>query len=415
MTQTSDATPTAVDRDLGGCPVIHLDVAPACPAGTYSRRADELRESSPSFFNTYGPGYWIFTRYEEVRDVYRDPDLFSSESITPWEPDPVYRFIPTQIDRPDHVQYRRILNPWFSPDAVQRVAPAARDLCRSLVEETAARGSCNFVREFALRFPTEVFLYMLGVPSTDADVFLPWVEDFFGGFGGDPAGQAGMVKALDGVRGYWAGVVEERRGEATPRDGDIAAHLIRSTFGDRLLTDTEILDMLVVLTLAGLDTVRASLGYLFLHLANNPDDRERLVDEPDLIPLAVEESLRYYTIIFGDGRKVTRDQEFYGRPLRKGDMVYALVAGANRDPREYEQADEFVLDRKGNHHFGFAGGPHRCLGIHLARREMQIAVEEWLRLIPEFRVAGSGDVLVERGGGAMMTLLDLPLEWEVAR
>lgn len=413
MTNITDSPVEPVDRDLGGCPVIHLDVAPACPAGTYAQKADELRESSPAFFNSYGPGYWIFTRYDEVRDIYRDPDLFSSESITPWEPDPVYRFIPTQIDRPDHVQYRRILNPWFSPDAVKRVAPVARDLCRTLVEETAARGSCNFVREFALRYPTEVFLFMIGVPPSDADLFAPWVEDFFAGFGGDPSGLEGMVAALDGIRQYWTDALEVRRAEATPRESDLASHLMGATFGDRSLTDTEILDMLVVLTLAGLDTVRASLGYLFWHLANSPDHRRRLIDEPDLIPLAVEESLRFYTIIFGDGRKVTRDEEFYGRRLKKGDMVYALVSGANRDPREYEAADEFILDRKGNHHFGFAGGPHRCLGIHLARRELQIAVEEWLRLIPDFRVT-AGDDLLERGGGAMTTLLDLPLEWEVA-
>ena len=413
MTETTDQRRKTVDRDLGGCPVIHLDVAPALPAGTYSKKADELREESPAFFNSYGPGYWIFTRYDEVRDVYRDPDLFSSESITPWEPDPVYRFIPTQIDRPDHVQYRRILNPWFSPDAINRVAPVARDLCRRLVEATAPKGRCNVVREFALRYPTEVFLYIIGVPPSDADLFLPWVEDFFAGFSGDPAGQEPMLKALGGIRQYWVDAVAERRTEESPREGDIASHLIHATFGDRPLTDPEILDMLVVLTLAGLDTVRASLGYLFLHLANNPDDRRRLIDEPELIPLAIEESLRFYTIIFGDGRKVTRDEEFYGRQLKKGDMVYALVSGANRDPREYEQADAFVLDRKGNHHFGFAGGPHRCLGIHLARREMQIALEEWLRLIPDFRVA-SGAGLVERGGGAMTSLLELPLEWEVA-
>jgi cytochrome P450 len=324
----------------------------------------------------------------------------------------VYRFIPTQIDRPDHVQYRRILNPWFSPDAVNNVAPAARELCRTLVEETAPRGRCNVVSEFALRFPTEVFLYMLGVPPSDADLFLPWVEDFFGGFSGDPSRQEAMVQALGGIRGYWERVLEDRRGDEAPRAGDIASHLVFAMFGDRPLTDTEILDMLVVLTLAGLDTVRASLGYLFLHLAQNPEDRRRLIEEPELIPAAVEESLRFYTIIFGDGRKVTRDVEFYGRQLKKGDMVYALVSGANRDPREYEQADEFVLDRKGNHHFGFAGGPHRCLGIHLARREMQIAIEEWLRLIPDFRPADAA--LVERGGGAMMSILDLPLEWDVA-
>jgi cytochrome P450 len=410
VTQESSTTP---DRDLGGCPVIHLDVAPALPAGSYLRKADELREKSSAFFNSYGPGYWIFTRYDEVRDIYRDPDLFSSESITPWEPEPVYRFIPTQIDRPDHVQYRRILNPWFSPDAVNRMTPVARDLCRRLVEETAPKGTCNFVSEFALRYPTEVFLSMIGVPPSDADLFLPWVEDFFGGFSGDRAGLEPMVKALEGIRQYWNDVVAERRQDDAPREGDIASHLIHATFDERPLTDTEILDMLVVLTLAGLDTVRASLGYLFLHLANNSDDRRRLIEDPALIPLAVEESLRFYTIIFGDGRKVTRDAEFYGRQLKKGDMVYALVSGANRDPREYEQADEFVLDRKGNHHFGFAGGPHRCLGIHLARREMQVALEEWLRLIPDFRIAAGGG-LVERGGGAMTSLLDLPLEWEVA-
>jgi cytochrome P450 len=404
---------TTPDRDLGGCPVIHLDVAPALPAGSYLRKADELREESPAFFNSYGPGYWIFTRYDEVRDIYRDPDLFSSESITPWEPEPVYRFIPTQIDRPDHVQYRRILNPWFSPDAVNRITPVARDLCRRLVEETAPKGTCNFVRDFALRYPTEVFLSMIGVPPSDADLFLPWVEDFFGGFSGDPSGLEPMVKALEGIRQYWTDVVADRRQDDAPREGDIASHLIHATFDERLLTDTEILDMLVVLTLAGLDTVRASLGYLFLHLANTPNDRRRLIEDPALIPLAVEESLRFYTIIFGDGRKVTRDADFYGRQLKKGDMVYALVSGANRDPREYEQADEFVLDRKGNHHFGFAGGPHRCLGIHLARREMQVALEEWLRLIPDFHTA-TGAGLVERGGGAMTSLLDLPLEWGVA-
>jgi cytochrome P450 len=412
VSQTQEST-TAPDRDLGGCPVIHLDVSPPAPAGSYSLKADELREESPAFFNSYGSGYWIFTRHDEVRDIYRDPDLFSSESITPWEREPVYRFIPTQIDRPDHVLYRRILNPWFSPDAVNRIAPAARDLCRTLVAETAPKGRCNVVRDFALRYPTEVFLTMIGVPAKDADLFLPWVEDFFGGFSGDPAGLEPMVKALEGIREYWTAVVAERRLDETEREGDLASHLVHAgQFGDRPLTDTEVLDMLVVLTLAGLDTVRASLGYLFLHLANTPDDRRRLTEDPELIPPAVEESLRFYTIIFGDGRKVTRDAEFYGRQLKKGDMVYALVSGANRDPREYEQADKFVLDRKGNHHFGFAGGPHRCLGIHLARREMQIAVEEWLRLIPDFRVAeGSG--LVERGGGAMTSLLDLPLEWEV--
>jgi cytochrome P450 len=413
VTETIYDAAKPADRDIGACPVIHADFSEAKAACRYLELADELRESSPAFFNTFAQGYWVFTRHDAVKEIYQKPDLFSSESITPWEPNPVYRFIPTQIDRPDHVHYRRILNPWFSPDAVERISPMARDLCRRLVAETALQGQCDFTVTFALRYPTEVFLTMIGAPYEDADLFVPWVEDFFAGFSGDPAGQDRMVKALGGIHEYWAKVLEERRGEAEPRDWDLASHLMRAMFGDRLLKDTEILDMLQVLTLAGLDTTRATLGYMFLHLATHDDDRRRLIDQPELIPLAVEECLRYYTIIFGDGRKVTQDMEFHGCQLKKGDMVYALVAGANRDPREYEQADEFVVDRKGNHHFGFAGGPHRCLGIHLARRELQIAVDEWLKVIPDFRIA-TADALSERGGGSMTNLFSLPLEWEVA-
>lgn len=398
-------------RVPSGCPVIHLDVAPALEVGSYWRKADELRETSQAFFNTMAQGYWMFTRYEQVRDIYQHPELFSSESITPWEPEPVYRFVPTQIDPPDHSKYRQLLSRWFAPAAVNQAGPATREICRRLVAELAPRGECDFVSEFGMRYPTEVFLTVLGLPPSDADLFVPWVEDFFRGFGGDLAQQEAMVRALAEIRQYWADALDERRGEPTPREGDLASHLLHASVDGERLGDTVTLDMLTVLVLAGLDTTRGQLGYLFKHLAANPDDRRRLVAEPELIPAAVEETLRLYTIIFGDGRKVTRDTEFHGCPLRKGDMVYGLVSGANRDPRVYDRADEFLIGRKANTHLGFAAGPHRCLGAHLARREMQIAVEEWLRIVPDFRLATQAPLL-ERGGGAMMTLLSLPLAWE---
>jgi cytochrome P450 len=404
----------AVDRDLGGCPVMHRDFAPEQAAGWHWEMGDQLRETSPVYFNTFAQGYWVFTRHDAVRDIYKTPDLFSSESITPWEPNPIYRFVPTQIDAPDHIKYRRIVNPWFSPRAMDAAEPAMRALCRQLVEDVAAEGECNFVAEFGLRFPTEAFLSVAGIDTSDADLFVTWVEDFFSGFGGDPAGLDAMGKALDGIREYWVAALAERRDEPDPRAGDLASHLLNSTFDDRPLTDAELLDMLTVLVLAGLDTTRATLGYIFWHLATNPEHRRRLVDEPELIPTAVEEALRYYPIVYGDGRKVTRDAEFYGVQLKQGDMVYALVSGANRDPRAYERADEFVLDRKRNNHMGFANGPHRCLGMHLARRELQIAVQEWLRVIPDFHIA-TGEELIERGGGSMMTLTRLPLVWEATR
>jgi cytochrome P450 len=407
------ATPASpVERDLGGCPVMHQDFSSAQPAGCHWKLAKDLREGSPVYFNTFAQGYWIFTRHDAVRDMYKHPEIFSSESITPWQPDPIYRFVPTQIDAPDHIKYRRILNPWFSPRAIDDAEERMRALCRSLVEDVASSGGCDFVTEFALRFPTEAFLSVVGIDLKDADLFVPWVEDFFAGFSGDPAGLEPMAKALDDIRAYWAAALEERRGDAAPREGDLASHILHSTFDDRALTDAEMLDMLTVLVLAGLDTTRAELGYMFRHLAEHPEHRRMLIDQPELVPGAVEEVLRYYTIIFGDGRKVTRDVEFHGVNLKKGDMVYGLVSGANRDPDAYEDAESFVIDRKRNHHMGFANGPHRCLGAHLARREMQLAVEEWLRVIPDFRLEDGGE-LVERGGGSMMTLTSLPLAWDV--
>ncbi|MEA2311245.1 MAG: hypothetical protein QOE28_1213 [Solirubrobacteraceae bacterium] len=410
---TDMTTPdAAVERDLGGCPVMHRDFAPQQAAGRHWELGDELRESSPVYFNTFAQGYWVFTRHDAVRDIYKTPELFSSESITPWQPDPIYRFVPTQIDAPDHIKYRRIVNPWFSPRAIDAAEPAMRALCRRLVEDVAPAGACDFVTEFGLRFPTEAFLSVAGIDPADADLFVPWVEDFFSGFSGDPAGLEAMAKALEGIREYWVTALAERRRDAEPREGDLASHLMHSTFDGRPLTDAELLDMLTVLVLAGLDTTRATLGYIFWHLATHPEHRRRLIAEPELIPSAVEEALRYYPIVFGDGRKVTRDAEFHGVQLKKGDMVYALVSGANRDPRAYERAGEFVVDRERNNHMGFANGPHRCLGMHLARRELQLAVQEWLRVIPDFRIAGPEE-LTERGGGAMMTLTSLPLAWEV--
>jgi cytochrome P450 len=408
------AATAVLDRDLGGCPVKHLDFSSSRPIGSYWELAKDLRLDCPHFVNTYAEGskgYWVFTQYDAVRDIYKNPQIFSSQSITPWEPDPVYRFIPTQIDPPNHIKYRRVLNRWFSPARMDTAEPMLREICRRLVTDTAKLGTCDFVNDWALRYPTEAFLGVIGAPRSSADLFLQWVEDFFAGYGGDPNGVERMTSAVGGIKGYWSEQIAERRGEAGPRDGDLTSYLMHAKIDeDQSLTEEEINDMLLVLTLAGLDTTRAELGYMFHHLATHAEDRQRLIDEPEIIPYAVEETLRLYTIIFGDGRKVTTDTEFYGVDLKQGDMVYALVSAANRDPGVYERAEEFVVDRKKNNHFGFAGGPHRCLGMHLARREMAVGVDEWLRVIPDFRLEGEQELL-ERGGSSMMALKHLQLSW----
>ena len=412
MTTPAEEQTEISQRVPSGCPVIHLDASAPLEAGAHWEKANELRETSPAFFNTHAQGYWVFTRYDEVREMYQHPEIFSSESITPWEPDPVYRFVPTQIDPPEHSKYRQLISRWFAPNAVNRIAPQAHEIAQRLVAELAPKGGCDFVSDFAMRLPDR------DLPDHHRRARLrrrpvrAWVEDFFAGFGGDLDQQEAMGGALGGIRSYWVDVLEARRGEPEPREDDLASLLMHSTVdGEPLGDDADP---------GHPDRARpgrarhhpGQLGYLFRHLAENPEDRQRLVAEPELIPSAVEESLRLYTIIFGDGRKVAQDTEFHGCPLSKGDMVYGLVSGANRDPRVYDRPDEFIIDRKANNHLGFAGGPHRCLGAHLARRVMQVAVEEWLKVIPDFQVEAE-EPLMERGGGAMMALLTLPLTWEV--
>jgi len=393
---------------------MHHDFATPRTFGEHWELAKQLRETCPHCYKQYeGGGYWVFTQHDAVRDIYKTPEIFLSASITPWALDAIYRLVPTMVDAPDHIKYRRILNPWFSPKAMDGAEDMIRSICREYVEQIAAKGSCDFIEEFALHFPTAAFLNAIGVSVSETDRFVKWVDDFFAGFSGDPAGLEPMAKALQEIREYWVAALDDRRGKPEI-PGDLASHLLHVEYdGERPLTDEEMLDMLTVLVLAGLDTTRGELGYMFHHLALNPQDRERLIAEPEIIPLAVEETLRYYTIIFGDGRKVSRDTDFYGVKLKKGDMVYGLVSAANRDPNAWERAEEFVIDRKRNNHMGFANGPHRCLGMHLARREMQVAVEEWLRLIPDFELTGDDD-LFERGGGSMMSLNKLPLRWELS-
>src|SRR3954467_9794352 len=154
----------AKGEEVTGCPVMHQDFSTTRDLGDYWDLANDLRESCPHFYNRYeGGGYWVFTRHDAVRDIYKTPEIFSSASITPWEPDPIYRFVPTMVDQPEHIKYRRILNPWFSPRAMEDARPMMEEICRGYIEPLVARGECEFIDDFALLFPTAAFLQVIGV------------------------------------------------------------------------------------------------------------------------------------------------------------------------------------------------------------------------------------------------------------
>jgi cytochrome P450 len=214
---------------------------------------------------------------------------------------------------------------------------------------------------------------------------------------------AAMLAVID----YFRELIAERR--RTPRD-DMLSFVVGGQLEGGPIPDQDLLDFCLLMFMAGLDTVASQLAYSFWHLATHADDRRRIVDDPSLVPVAIEEFLRYYSFVT-PGRKLVRDTEVAGCPMAAGQMVYLPLVAANRDPREFERADEVIIDRAPNRHIAFGAGPHRCLGSNLARAELRVALEMWHDRIPNYRLADGAEV-TEHGG--QIGISHLPLVWDVA-
>lgn len=397
--------PNRQDNETGDWPVVEYDVTSVRPAGSFFAESDAFREQHPFYWNTLAQGFWTLTRYDLVREAYQTPDVFTSDSFMPTDPDPTYHMLPTQEAPPRHVKIRQLLNPQFSPSAVAEMEPAARQHCVETIEGLIGRGGCDLVADFGGPFATKVFLDWAGLPPEDSPQFVEWVSTVFNDLGDSSV--AALQEAMAGIRDYFSVLLADRR--RAPRDPrrDVVTHLVQSTIDGEPLPEEDLLSICEVLVLAGLDTVKQELGYAFLHLATHPEDRRRLHDEPEVIPLAVEELLRAFPVA-DPGRKLSTDIDFHGCPMRKGDMVWLPPCTANRDPRVFPDADEVVLDRSPNRHLAFGAGPHRCQGAHLARLQMRVALEEWHRLIPDYHLA---DVAILEHGG-QFGLEALPIAWD---
>lgn len=395
-------------QQKGGCPVVTFDFNQPLPIHSYHEALDELRAMSPIVWNTYGGGFWMFLDDQTVRDAFHDHEVFSSEATIPTVPDPDWHWIPTMENPPKHKLYRRVLNGPFSPRAIRDREDRIREHAIDFIEPLVVQGRVNFVDDFAKEYPTKVFLEILGLPHEDSVLFVPWVETVFGGLGTDVDGAAdAMLEAQASIRGYFTTLLKDR--QDNPREDDFFTDLSQSDIGDAPITDDEFLNICGVLVLAGLDTVKSQLGYMMLHLAEHPGDRQKILDDPDLIPVAVDEMVRVYSIVM-DGRKVTKDTEFHGCPMSKGDMAMLTVPSATRDETKYAnpgQVDFNRTDAAG--HLAFAAGPHKCLGSHLARRELNIAMEEWHKRIPHYRAVQVDEL---RETGPQLGLEILWLEWD---
>ena len=407
MTET--ATIDGADRArAAGCPVIHFDYSHERPVGEYSRQLDALRDQAPLMWNESG-SYWIATRAALIREIFQSPTVFNNDSISPGDPDPAYKWIPSNINPPQHVQFRQILNHAFGPASVARIAPKAREYARTAIAAVRDTGAADLMADFAGMFPTRVFLDIVDLPWEEAPMFTTWADTIFNGLiGNSGATVEEAMAAMASIREYFIAAMAKRRAHPIDPETDFLSHVMRSQIDGKQIDDEDVLNIFNQLVIAGLDTVKTTLGYSFLHLATHAADRRRIANDPAVIPNAVEEFLRAYGFIM-EGRKLGEDVEFHGCPMKKGDMVMLMLPAAMRDPAAYERPDEVDFDRPNITHLAFGGGAHRCLGSHLARMELQVGIEEWHRAIPEYQLDCDLREIRERGG--QLTVRSLPLRW----
>ena len=367
-------------------PVRAFNEATTGPVLSHAEEIDALRREHPFVRSSYGNGFWVFTNAALIRDALQHADVFSSTVVTVHDPDPPYRWIPEMLDPPEHTVWRQLLAPHFAPRAMERLEDKVRARCAELVGELAGRGHCDFLRDFAWRYPTTIFMELMGLPASGLEQFLLWEHAILHPSGGDDPERAGAFDAMMAVMGYFSELISEKRDD--PGDDLLSSALAWRIDGAPIPHD-DLLSWCLLMFMAGLDTVSIQLSYAFWHLATHPSDRERVASDASVVPAAVEEFLRQFAFV-APSRKVMRDTDFHGCPLRAGDMVFLPLCAATRDPEVFEDAATVRFDRESNPHVAFGAGPHRCLGSHLARRELRVALEEWHRSIPH--------VLADSGG-----------------
>ena len=300
------------------------------------------------------------------------------------------------------------MNWWFAPAEVRKLAPKIEAMARETIEPLVPAGRTDFCATFGDQYPVKVFLLSVGLGAGDADFFVSCVRRMSGAITGREEDVAKMMAAWGEIAAYWTDMVAARRAQPLDPDVDFVSHMCRSKLDGAPVPDADVIDIMVTLTLGSLDTLKSQLGWCFYHLATHADDRKRLVDDPGLLPAAVEEFLRAYPIV-PMARKVTTDIDFHGCPMRKGDMVMLTYPSATRDPRQFPDADKVIIDRFPNRHIAFGASEHRCLGSHLARAELQTAIREWHNLIPEYRLEADAPPLAH---GGQISLMSLPLAWD---
>lgn len=350
-------------------------------------------------------GSWYVSSYDLLTEVLQNPELFSSRDMVQygrmvgenWD------LIPLELDPPDHSRIRLEVMPMFSPARVKVLTERIEQRVVDLIGTFKNDGGCEFVSQFATPFPVSIFLELVDLPFERYRDFVAWARD------GVHSGDADVrIRATLEIRDYLQSVVKDRK--ANPGN-DVISQLLAAKEGKEPLNDDEATGLCFMVFLGGLDTVAATLGFTFRYLASHPEARQQLRDDPSIVPSAVEEFLRAFSVVLAK-RKITRDIDFHGAPMKKGDYVTCVMGLADTDPKQFGN-NEIIMQRADNRHVGFGMGPHRCLGSHLARLELKIALDVFLREIPDFEIK-PGSHIATHGAGGLYGIDELPLVWDKA-
>ena len=338
----------------------------------------------------------VLTRRVEIDEALRNPDVFSSnaDAVDLQNHRPL---IPLQIDPPEHKKYRKLLDPIFAPQKMALLDESITQLVNDLIDRFIDKGEVDFAAEFSVPFPSQVFLTLLGLPLDELPTFLKMKdgiirpEQVVGTEFGSEDAVAYQKEIADSIYEYFDERARPARGRPQGRHPLAASSTPRSTAPSS--TRHDILDICFLFLIAGLDTVTATLDCMFGYLTQHPEQQQQLVEDPSLIGHAIEELLRWETPVIGVARVATADTEIGGCPVKEGTMVMALLGSGNTDEADLDDAHVVRFDREVNRHLAFGGGVHRCLGSHLARTELRIAMREWHRRIESYQVV-DGHTLV---------------------
>ncbi|WIW89459.1 cytochrome P450 [Sphingobium sp. V4] len=362
---------------------------------------DLLAEAPPVFFTPRNGGHWVVQSYDLVTELLKDHNRFSAAERSIPKAQTAFPMIPLYLDPPEHGPYRSELMRYFSPAVVRKLNDQIRTWARRLIADVADKGGCEFTEAIGARFPVSVFMEIMGMPLERFPEFRQIVGEYFAHWS-DPVKRDAMREF---VTGQMREITAQRRVE--PRD-DFFSHLVTMSIRGRDLTDQEIESITLMMFVAGLDTVAGTLGFTYRNLAERPDIQQQLRENPERIGAFVEESLRRYSVVLPP-RVATQDCRLGEADVRAGDMILASLPGAGFDPSIYAAPEKFELDRT-RPTLAFGTGAHVCLGNFLARAEMRILTEEWVKAIPTFRRKPGSPSLSRLG--PILALDTLELEWD---